>query len=154
MARITGRNGALYADASAGASGSASKVAFMKHYTINGTRDKTDVTAFGDGTKVYIAGLADASGTADGFYDDESNDIYTIADGVARKFYKYVDDTDANTRKPISGSGTASAQRTSRMRFGRTSGNNVVRWRSQSASVARSPCRPSFQKRRKLMCVA
>ena len=103
MARITGRNGALYADASAGASGSASKVAFMKHYTINGTRDKTDVTAFGDGTKVYIAGLADASGTADGFYDDESNDIYTIADGVARKFYKYVDDTDANTRKPISG---------------------------------------------------
>lgn len=106
MARKHGRNGALYADASAGANGSASKVSFMKHYSVNGTRDKTDVTAFGDGTKVYLMGLQDASGTVDGFYDDASNDIYVIGDGVARKFYKYVDDTDANTRKPISGGGS------------------------------------------------
>lgn len=70
--------------------GTAEPVAFLKSWSINFATDKADVTAFGDGNKVYVAGLPDASGEFDGFYDDSSVQTYTAAtDGVARKFYLY-----------------------------------------------------------------
>ena len=105
MARFHGRNAAAYVDQSAGANGSATMLAYQSSMTINGTRDKTDVTAFGDGTKVYLAGLADAQGTVEGFVDDESNGVFVVGDGVARKFYWYMDATSTGTMAPIAGSG-------------------------------------------------
>lgn len=70
--------------------GTAEPVAFLKSWSISFSTDKADVTAFGDGNKVYVAGLPDASGEFDGFYDDATVQTYTAAtDGVARKFYLY-----------------------------------------------------------------
>ena len=85
---ITGRNGALYVDQSAGANGSASPVANLNQFSINQTRDKTEVTAFGAASKTYVAGLADASGDFSGFYDSDGT-LLKVADGVARSFYLY-----------------------------------------------------------------
>lgn len=91
---ITGRNGQLKVDQSAGANGSASTVANLTQFDIQQTRDKTDVTSFGDTTKTYVAGLADASGSFSGFWDSAGG-LQAVADGVARKFYLYPSTTDA-----------------------------------------------------------
>ena len=57
--------------------------------------DKQDVTAFGDGNKVYVAGLPDASGDFSGFMDDATSQTYIAAvDGLARNFYLYPDATN------------------------------------------------------------
>jgi hypothetical protein len=85
---ITGRNGQLKVDQSAGANGSASTVANLTTFDIQQTRDKTEVTSFGDTTKTYVAGLADASGSFSGYWDSAGG-LQAVADGVARKFYLY-----------------------------------------------------------------
>lgn len=70
--------------------GTAEPVAFLKTWSISFSTDKQDVTAFGDANHVYVAGLPDAQGEFDGFYDDSTVQTYTAAtDGVARKFYLY-----------------------------------------------------------------
>jgi hypothetical protein len=70
--------------------GVAQPVAYQASWSLNFTTNKIDVTAFGDATKVYVAGLPDASGQFAGFYDDASVQTYTAAtDGVARAFYLY-----------------------------------------------------------------
>lgn len=96
MARIHGRNGRVYMSLTSG--GTAEPVAFLNAWTINFTTDKADVTAFGDGNKVYVAGLPDAQGTFAGWYDDATVQTYTAAtDGIARKFYLYPS-TSTNTQ--------------------------------------------------------
>lgn len=106
MAAIHGRNGRLYVDVNAAASGNAVSIPFMADYSIDQAKDRVETTSFGDTTKTYVAGLSDASGTINGFYDDSSNQLFTVADGAARKFYLYVDvSTPGTTDKPISGSG-------------------------------------------------
>jgi hypothetical protein len=88
MARIHGRNGAVYMNLASG--GTAEPIAFLNAWSINAQTDKADVTAFGDPNKVYVAGLPDSSGNFAGFYDDATVQTYTAAtDGVARKFYLY-----------------------------------------------------------------
>lgn len=88
MARIAGRNGRIYlAIASAG---TAEPIAFQNKWSLNSASDKIEVTAFGDGNKVYVAGLPDASGDFSGFYDDATAQTYTASqDGQPRKFYLY-----------------------------------------------------------------
>lgn len=88
MARIHGRRGRVYMDLTG--VGSAEPVAFLTKWSISFATDKAEVTAFGDGNKVYVAGLPDASGDFEGWYDDTTVQTYTAAtDGVARKFYLY-----------------------------------------------------------------
>ena len=90
MARRHGRNGRLYASITSG--GSAESIAFLQSWTIDAATDRIDVTAMGDTTKTYVAGLPDAKGTYAGFYDDSTAQLFTAAaDGVARKFYLYPD---------------------------------------------------------------
>lgn len=90
MARRHGRNGAVYANLTSG--GTAEPIAFVRSNSLNATTDKSDVTAFGDTSKVYVAGLPDQSGSFDFWYDDATVQTYTAAvDGVARKFYFYPD---------------------------------------------------------------
>jgi len=93
MARTHGRNGALYV-AIAAASTNPEPIAFLSNWKMDMKTDKAEVTAFGDQTKQYLAGLADQSGTYDGWYDTATAQLYTAAtDGTARKFYAYVDRT-------------------------------------------------------------
>lgn len=88
MARIAGRNGRVYIGIASG--GTAEPLPFQASWSLSAAVDKIDVTAMGDSNKVYVSGLADASGDFAGFYDDATAQTYTAAtDGVARKFYLY-----------------------------------------------------------------
>lgn len=70
----------------------ASPCAFQASWTLNKVTNKQDVTAFGDGNLVYVAGLPDASGDFSGFWDDASAQTYTAAgDGLPRNLYLYPD---------------------------------------------------------------
>jgi hypothetical protein len=72
--------------------GTAEPLTFITNWSIGLATDKYDVTAMGDTTKVYVAGLPDASGDVSGFYDTATAQLYTAAiDGVARKAYLYPD---------------------------------------------------------------
>lgn len=88
MARIAGRNAVIYLGATTSAA--ASPITFQNTWSMNFTSEKIDVTAFGETTKTYVAGIADAQGEFSGFYDDASAQTYTAAiDGLARKLYLY-----------------------------------------------------------------
>ncbi len=88
MARIHGRNARIMVGIASG--GSAEAVAFQAKWSLDFSTDDDEVTAFGDVNKVYVAGLPDASGSFNGFYDDSTAQLYTAAqDGVARKVYLY-----------------------------------------------------------------
>ena len=88
MARIAGRNGRLYANITSG--GTPEPIAFLSNWSIDFTGNPIEVTAFGDTTKTYVSGLADASGDYSGFYDDATSQFFTAAiDSVARKMYLY-----------------------------------------------------------------
>ncbi len=92
MARIHGRNGALYVEIVSG--GSASLVSYVNKYTMPRATDMVDVTAFTDTNKTYVSGLPDSKGSYGGFFDTATAQLYTAAnDGIARKFYLYVDST-------------------------------------------------------------
>ena len=90
MVRRHGRNGQVYVGVTSGAA--ASPVTFQAAWSINMVTDKVEVTAFGDGNKIYVAGLPDASGDFSGFMDDVTSQTYIAAtDGLARNFYLYPD---------------------------------------------------------------
>lgn len=92
MARISGKNGRLYAAITS--NGTAEPIAFINSFALNFTQDRQDVTAFGDTQKVYVAGYSDAQGSFAGFYDDATAALYTAAvDSVKRRFYFYPDTT-------------------------------------------------------------
>ena len=88
-APITGRNGRLYIDTSAAANGSAQPISNLNSFSVNQTSSRTEVTAFGDQTLTYVAGLRDAQGDFSGFWDADGTLTRYVADGVARKFYLY-----------------------------------------------------------------
>jgi hypothetical protein len=97
MARIHGRNGALYVGI-ASTTAVASPVPFLNEYTFESASDKVDVTSFDDTTKTYVAGLPDAKGTYKGFYDTATAQLYTAStDGGARRTYLYPDRTIPTT---------------------------------------------------------
>jgi len=90
MARHHGRNGSIYLGVTSGAA--ASPCAFQASWTLNKTVAKQDVTAFGDGNLIYVAGLPDASGDFSGFWDDATAQTYVAAtDGLNRNLYLYPD---------------------------------------------------------------
>lgn len=92
MARIHGRNGAVYLGVTTAAA--ASPVAFQSAWTMSMTVDHAEVTAFGDANKVYVSGLPDASGDFTGFMDDATSQTYVAAtDGLPRNFYLYPNTT-------------------------------------------------------------
>lgn len=88
MSRIAGRNAAIYVGVTTSAA--ASPLTYQNTWSMSFEVEKIDVTTFGETTKAYVAGIADASGEFAGFYDDASNQTLTAAlDGLARKFYLY-----------------------------------------------------------------
>lgn len=88
MSRIAGRNAAIYVGTTTSAQ--ASPLTYQNSWSMSFEVEKIDVTAFGDTTKAYVAGIADASGEFAGFYDDASGQTLAAAlDGLSRKFYLY-----------------------------------------------------------------
>lgn len=88
MAKIAGRNAAIYVGTTTSAQ--ASPLTYQNSWSISFETEKIDVTSFGNTTKEYVAGIADASGEFSGFYDDASSQTLTAAiDGLSRKFYLY-----------------------------------------------------------------
>ena len=90
MVRHHGRNGSIYIGVTSGAAASA--CAFQASWTLSKVVNKQDVTAFGDGNLIYVAGLPDSSGDFGGFWDDATAQTYTAAsDGLPRNMYLYPD---------------------------------------------------------------
>lgn len=89
MAKYHGGKGVLYMSTTG--TGTAASIGGVSEFNSNFTRDRVEVTSFGDTTKTYVTGLKDASATFAGFYDDTVVDeLYSAAnsaDGV--KFYFY-----------------------------------------------------------------
>ena len=96
MARFHGRNGMVYLGLTNG--GAATPVAYLTDWSINKTVDKVDVTAMGDSNKIYVAGLPDASGDFNGWYDSATAQTYAATtDGLPRNFYLYEDAVNSPT---------------------------------------------------------
>jgi predicted secreted protein len=88
VAKIAGRNAAIYVSTTT--SGAATPLTNQNSWSMSFEVEKIDVTSFGNTTKEYVAGIADASGEFSGFYDDASNQTLTAAlDGLSRKLYLY-----------------------------------------------------------------
>ena len=67
----------------------------LSSWTINFTRDKVDVTSFGESNKTYLAGLKDVSGSFEGFFD--TTYIRTLmdeSDAVNGTFIRITPSTD------------------------------------------------------------
>jgi hypothetical protein len=65
MARVHGRHGQIQM----GASSPMAVIGSLNAWSVSFTRDKVDVTSFGDTNKTYLSGLKDVSGTFAGFFD-------------------------------------------------------------------------------------
>ncbi len=103
--RIHGQHGALYVDITSGANGSAVLVATLAESKRSFQTDTSEVTAYEDLNKVYVAGKPDAAVSFTGFLDVNSDQLwYPSRDGVPRKFYDYVD-TVGNPNKYWFGTG-------------------------------------------------
>jgi len=88
---ISGRKGRVYIDNSAAGSGQATPIANLNTWGLDSTTDKTEVSSFGDSSKVYVVGLPDGSISFGGFWDTAAGSQYNISTSVAagRKFYLY-----------------------------------------------------------------
>jgi hypothetical protein len=72
------------------AGGPVSAVVSMSKWSLNRTRDKVEVTCFGDLNKVYVQGLPDIKGTISGFWDSADDALYAgsnSANGVDLYLY-------------------------------------------------------------------
>ena len=88
MARVHGRQGHLYIGLASSAAAAEPALAVAK-WGASLSRDKEDVSAFGDTNKTYLVGLADFDGSFEGWHDDATS-LRTAADGSARNFYAYL----------------------------------------------------------------
>jgi hypothetical protein len=89
MARTHGRFSQLYVSVTS--SGSAAPLLYAATASQSLTTDQQEVTAFGDTSKVYVAGLPDGTLQFTGFLSDAASTGLSAAalDGVARKWYFY-----------------------------------------------------------------
>lgn len=96
MARKHGRFGRMYFAVSDGAE--AAPAVALRRWTLNSATDKAETTSQGDNSKTYVAGLPDAQGSYEGFYDGDSAQAWAASqDGLARKMYLYPDTSDTDT---------------------------------------------------------
>jgi hypothetical protein len=88
---ISGRKGRIYIDPSANGTAAASPIANLNTWGLDSTTDKTEVTSFGDSSKVYVVGLPDGAISFGGYWDTAAGSQYGITNSIAagRKFYLY-----------------------------------------------------------------
>ena len=82
-------------DTTSGASGNAVLVTNVADWSIDQTTDDVDVSAMSDTTHVYVAGLANATGSFKAYIDLTVAQFSNVCNGTARKFYLYPDYTSA-----------------------------------------------------------
>lgn len=89
MSRQAGRFSALYVAVTS--AGQATPVAFAGSWDLDLSTPNIDVTALGDTSQVFVAGLPTGSTTFDGFADNTAGTSLVTAaiDGQARKWYSY-----------------------------------------------------------------
>ena len=80
MARYHGRQGRVYISTSA--AGMAVNVGALTEWSLDGTQDRVDVTAFADANKQYVLGLRDVSGTISGWWDDTIDTVFDASDSA------------------------------------------------------------------------
>jgi hypothetical protein len=82
MARRHGSGGQVAIDPAGGSA--YTTVGSLNSWTLDQTRDKVDVTAFGDTNKQYVVGLADTKGSFGGWWDETTTPtgIFDVA-GIA-----------------------------------------------------------------------
>lgn len=89
MARYHGRKGKVYISTTG--TGTAANIGSLSSWSLNMATDKVDVTSFGDANKTYVQGLADLSGSFEGFFDDTTianlDTARSSSDGI--KVYLY-----------------------------------------------------------------
>ena len=88
---ISGRKGRVYIDNSALGNGAATPIANLNTWGLDSTTDKTEVTSFGDFSKVYVVGLPDSALSFAGYWDTAAGSQYnvTVSTAAGRKFYLY-----------------------------------------------------------------
>jgi hypothetical protein len=88
---ISCRKGRVYIDNSAAGNGSATPIANLNTWGLDSTTDKTEVTSFGDFSKVYVVGLPDSALSFAGYWDTAAGSQYnvTTSTSAGRKFYLY-----------------------------------------------------------------
>src|SRR5262245_10984470 len=75
--RIHGKNGQVKMDPTGGATPVV--VADINAWTLDASKDRVEVTAFGDTNKVRVAGLPDYSGTLGGWWETTSSPLFFAA---------------------------------------------------------------------------
>lgn len=102
MARRGGLNGVVLADVTTTGAGTLTTISYVTKWSVSMTRDKIDVTALGDTSKVKVTGLPDQSVQLDGFSDLSANVLSRLTDGVARGL-KIIPDNTNHTAVYFSG---------------------------------------------------
>jgi hypothetical protein len=77
MARIHGKKGSVMIDPTGGATTVA--VASLNEWSLDMSKDRVDVTCFGDTNKQKVVGLPDYSGTFGGFWDSTTSRTAVVA---------------------------------------------------------------------------
>jgi hypothetical protein len=76
-----------------------SVVVKMATLNLNMTKDKVEVTAFGDTNKRYVVGLKDFAADFSGFWDDATDKLFDVADlDTPVNVYLYPDAVNAPTQ--------------------------------------------------------
>jgi hypothetical protein len=89
-----GRNGRVIVGVGVG-----SQIVKLTKWTLNQTKDKVDVSGFGDSNKRYVFGKGDLTGTLAGWWDDANDKLFDSADaGVPVHLYLYPDAVNAATQ--------------------------------------------------------
>jgi hypothetical protein len=91
MARIHGNRGQVKIDPTGGAT--VVEIASLNEWTLDLTRDKVDVTCFGDTNKQSVMGLADYSGTFAGFWDSATTpSLFDVMFGTVAAMLELIPD--------------------------------------------------------------
>jgi hypothetical protein len=88
--RYHGQYGQVKLDPSGAGGATALVVASLNSWTLDLSRDKVDVTSFGDTNKMSVVGLPGYKGSLGGFYDDEELTIFNVALGDAPAFLELI----------------------------------------------------------------
>lgn len=91
--RYHGSKGQVKMDPTGVGGATAVAVASLNSWTLDMSRDKADVTAFGDTNKQSVVGLPAYKGSLGGFFDDADTKIFDVALGDTPAFLELLPST-------------------------------------------------------------
>jgi hypothetical protein len=94
MARYHGRKGVVYLKGS----GAVVRITTLTDWSLDASRDKVDVTAFGDTNLVSVQGLPNYTGDFNGFWDDTQDTIFEASENSAAGLMYLYPSADAPTK--------------------------------------------------------